>query len=135
MSSNRRGNYAEKDLAKRLPEGRKVSERGKPGHDVESAPVNLSRPIVRWEAKYMKALPGWLRSWLQQAEEESAALAFKENYGRWYVVVPLDHFEETVIDPAELVQLTAEEVSGLRVQLGRLLAALAGAPASDLHQE
>ena len=125
MSSNRRGAYNERYLADKLEGGKKVSERGKEGHDVESNPYRLAEPITRWEAKFTKALPQWLRDWQEQAVRQGSPVAFREDRGEFWVMLPLAWLQPMLAIPetelAELIQLTAEEVAEVREAANNLL--------------
>ena len=129
MSSNRRGAYNERYLADKLEGGKKVSERGKEGHDVESNPYRLIEPITRWEAKYTKSLPQWLRDWQEQAVRQGSPVAFREDRGEFWVMLPLAWLQAMVTIPeaelAELIQLTAEEVAEVRQAAAYLASKLA----------
>jgi len=125
VSSNRRGAYNERYLADKLSGGKKVSERGKEGHDVESDPYRLVEPVTRWEAKYTKALPQWLRDWQEQALRQGSPVAFREDRGEFWVMVPLAWLQPMAdLDTnelVELIQLTAEEVAEVREAANNLL--------------
>lgn len=67
---------------------------GLPGSDVEIA----GRP---WEVKLTKAMPALLRNWLTQAARQgSEGVLFKENLGKWYVIIEADKFFHEYIDLA-----------------------------------
>ena len=120
MSGNKRGTYFEKRVASLLPDGEKVSSRGLPGHDVESAPMRLKQAITKWECKYREELPQWLKDWQDQSVEQDSPVVFAETRGPLWVMLPLDAFELELVDDrfaTDLLQRAAEELSDLRGQL------------------
>lgn len=124
--SNRRGKYGEQDAASKLPNGRTVSERGLPGHDVESDPMCLV-DATRFEVKLVAEHPKWLQDWQAQAVAEDAILMFRQNRGEWWLAAPLSRWKpqaEVTQELTDLVQLTAEEMSELRQTLQSLLNSL-----------
>lgn len=95
MANNRaRGRRGELMAAQRYG-GRRISETGLPGPDVEID----GQP---WEVKLTKNMGALLRGWLAQAKREGArGVLFKEDLGKWYVVVEADwYFAHESDDPS-----------------------------------
>lgn len=86
--SNRKGRRGELQLADRLG-GKRVSKIGQEGPDVRD------RHGRYWEAKWEKKLPQWLLRRLSQARREGAhALAVRQNYDDWIVIMDMQTFLE-----------------------------------------
>lgn len=91
-NSRRKGARGEHEWAQQLPGGAKISRTGYEGPDVSSLPLKVSGLTV-WEVKRRAALPGWLQEWQTQALREHAAIAFREDRGDWWVMVPAEWLE------------------------------------------
>lgn len=104
--SSRKGNRREHEWAN-LVGGEKKSRLGYKGPDVHSLPMKLTRRLEYWEVKSDEKLPLWLigvnasgeEGWLTQMEREGAdAVVFRQNRGKWYMIVPLpDPVEDLVV--------------------------------------
>ena len=67
-------------------EGVRISRTGEPGSDVLISGKE-------WEVKLTKNMGALMRGWLTQAARQgSEGVLFKENLGKWYVVIEGDKF-------------------------------------------
>ncbi len=91
--SSRKGARREHEWAN-LVGGEKKSRLGYEGPDVKSLPMRLTKAFSLWEVKSKESMPAWLvgpDGWLGQIEKSGAhAVVFRQNRGRWYMIVPLD---------------------------------------------
>ena len=86
VNSRAKGRRAELEFAKRF-DGRRISENGLPGPDVETPPL-----LARLKTFEVKHAERWrIEEWMQQARAEGAdGVAFRRNRGPWYVVIEAD---------------------------------------------
>jgi hypothetical protein len=90
--SRRKGRRGELEWAKYVG-GDRANDEGLAGLDVESPPVGIV-PIERWEVKRPGKVSASLRAWMEQTINEGAdALAFREDGGEWWVLMPADRLE------------------------------------------
>lgn len=99
--SSRKGDRREKEWAD-LWDGTKISRKGYQGPDVITPPLHINK-LAKWEVKSAENLPLWFigvnkdgdEGWITQMEREGAdALAFRQNYGDWYIIVRADKLED-----------------------------------------
>lgn len=91
-TSRRKGVAGEREWATRVG-GSKVSRTGYAGWDVDSPPVWLAGPLRKWEVKRRGTLPAMLTAWMAQCEDEDAdAVAFRGDWGAWWVLIPAIRF-------------------------------------------
>ena len=91
--SRNKGRRGELEWAKYVG-GRRCNDEGLPGHDVESDPLGIWPGISKWEVKRPGTMLVGLKNWIDQMEKEgSDAVAFREDNGRWYIIVPAERLD------------------------------------------
>ena len=89
MVNNRsRGRRGEIEYAKFIG-GQRISRTGESGSDVKDGKGRT------WEVKRIKTLPKRISAWLIQASYQSDfGVAFREDRGKWYVIIEAKKFLE-----------------------------------------
>lgn len=89
----RKGAVGEREWAN-LWGGRRVARSGDPGIDVETPPLRLKRPLIRWEVKRRAKLPLVISAGLADlAKNDGDAIAIRADGGKWFVVLPAHALE------------------------------------------
>jgi hypothetical protein len=91
--SRNKGRRGELEWAKYVG-GDRDNDEGLGGHDVVSKPLGIFPGLVKWEVKRPGKLLAGVRVWMDQCEREGAdAVAFREDGGKWWVLMPAERLD------------------------------------------